>query len=236
MKHQKNWLAIVFTVVGGLSSVTAALGQNVTTDPYLDNVLPLPANEYAGWAPGPFTSFTSTATGLEVVAPTAYGSFYYGVPTAQQQILSPLDNQATLVLTFNNPSSPPGMIGGNYWFGIPFILDDPTTGGSAGTTFGGYTGEYTSYNATASPGMASWSGNTVTETVPLSGQLLTDIQAGGDVITGFNLEFAPASDPDATTDITFNSLTLSEAVPEPSTFALIISGAAGLWTMRRRKA
>jgi len=66
-------------------------------------------------------------------------------------------------------------------------------------------------------------------------QLLTDIQAGGDVITGFNLEFAPAIDPDGFSDITFNSLVLSSSVPEPSTLALIGSGAATLWFRRRNK-
>jgi hypothetical protein len=236
MKRQTNWIstqwmAIVVTLSGGLSLVSSAPGQSVTGDAYLDNVTPTAL--YAAWSTA--LSVSSGPTGLEILSQTAYGSFYYAVPAGQQQILNPADDQATLVMTFNNPSSPPGQIGGNYWFGIPFILDDPATGGSGGTTFGGYTGEYTSYNPTASPGTASWNGNTVTETVPLSGALLSDIQAGGDAITGFNLEFAPASDPDGFTDITFNSLTLSSSVPEPSTLTLLGTGAAALWSSCRRR-
>lgn len=226
MNHQKNRLAVLLALTGSFSCAISGWAQNVTTDTYLDNVTPTAL--YAAWATP--LSVGTTPTGLEIVAQTAYGSLYYAVPAGQQQVLDPSDNQATLTLTFNNPSSPPGAIGGQYWFGIPFILDDP----SSTTTFGGYTGEFTSYNPTASPGSAVWNGNTVTETVPLSGALLSNIQAGGDSITGFNLEFAPAIDPDGFTDITFNSLVLSSTVPEPSTWLLVASGGAALW-MRRKK-
>jgi len=239
MKQHTNltkWIATAVAVVGGLSLAGSVHAQAVTGDASLDNLDLNPADGniayYAGWSAQPPTIVNDGPAGLEINALTAYGSLYYNVAGAGQlQTLNPNDNQATLVLTFNNPSSPPGAIGGNYWFGIPFILND----NAGAITYGGYTGEFTSYNPTASQGSAVWNGNTVTETVPLDPTQIAAIQNGNDTVYGFNLEFAPAIDPDGFSDITFNSLTLSSSVPEPSTLALIGSGAAALLSFRRRK-
>ena len=62
---------------------------------------------------------------------------------------------------------------------------------------------------------------------------LAAVQGGADAITGFNLEFYPAVG-ESVYDVTFNSLAVTSAVPEPSTLALVGSGIAGLLAFCRR--
>lgn len=216
--------AIAIAAAGGLACVHSARAQAVTGDANLDNVTATAV--YPGWGSDVLTDGPS---GYEVQGLTAYGSAYFAVPAVQQQTMFSGDNQATLVMTVNNALSSPGIpsgSGGQYWLGISFYLDDPNTS----VNLGGYSGEFGYTGA----GTAVWNGNTVTETVPLSGTLLSDIAAGGDTITGFNLQLDPAVYPTAFEDVTFNSLTLSQATPEPSTFALVGSGIAAFWSFRRR--
>jgi hypothetical protein len=224
MKQHVKWIATALAVAGGLAVVNSAHAQPVTGDPYLDNIAPGAVTAYyASWASQPPTVVSSTPTGLEIFS-LGYGSLYYSIPGTQQQALNPADNQATLTLTVNNPVSPPSS---TYWLGIPFILNDNVEA----DTYGGYAGMFGYTGA----GTATWNGNTVTETVPLSANQQAAIAAGGDLINGFNLELDPAVDPGGVYDITFNSLVLSSSVPEPSTLALIGSGVAGLLAFRRRK-
>jgi hypothetical protein len=220
MKEYTRWFAGMLAAVGGLALAGSAQAQAITGTTYLSNVLlnnNAPDALYAGWATG--TTITSLPIGVEV-ASGGYGSSYYAIPSADQQILSSGDTVATLVFTVNSPSV--STIG---WMGTPFILTDSGTG--AGTTYGGYSA---SGNGGSDPG-TTWNGNVVTETEKLTGAQLAAIQAGGDAITGFNLEVDPAgfSGP-PTYDITFNSLTL---VPEPTSMALFGLGTVGLFMVRR---
>jgi hypothetical protein len=224
MKQHTKWIATAVAVVGGLALVSSAQAQAVTGDANLDNIAPGAVTAYySAWAHSPPTTVTSGPSGLGV-ASLGYGSLYYAIPAGQQQTLNMADNQATLVLTVNNPVSAPSS---TYWLGIPFGLSD-----NAATDFyGGYAGEF-GFSAT---GTAVWNGNTVTETVPITDPLqLAAIAGGGDVINGINLELDPAVDPGGTYNVTFDSLTLTSSVPEPSMLPLVGSGAAALFAFRRR--
>ena len=208
-----------------------ALAQPVTGDTYLDNMMPTAA--YSSWGLST-TTFSSGPTGLTVDVPSGgYGSLYYALPTPLA--LNSGLTTATLVLTVNTPSASPSA---NDWLGIPFILGD----NSGNVTYGGYAGMF-GYNPSASPGTATWNGNTVTETVQLGSSTagggpaqLAAIQGGGDYLYGFNLELDPAvlAGGASAYNITFNSLTLS-SVPEPSSLALFGLGAATLLVLRGRK-
>lgn len=221
-------VASVVSVAGFVLSVNPASAQPVTGDIYLDNLVPANITTYSSWTS---STLTSGPTGLTVNSPGGYGSLYYALPTPLA--LDPGLTTATLVLTVNTPSASPAA---NDWLGIPFVLGD----NSGGVTYGGYAGMF-GYNGTASPGTATWNGNTVTETVTLGSAptggaaQLAAIQAGGDYLYGFNLELDPAVLPSgpANYEITFNSLTLS-SVPEPSLFALFGIGTMALGICRRR--
>jgi hypothetical protein len=209
MKQHAKWIATLTAVVGGLAAASSAQAQSVTGDANLDNIAPGAVTAYyAGWASVPPTVVTSGSSGLEI-ASSGYGSLYYQIPANQQQVVNPADNQVTLTFTLNSPA-------GSYYVGVPFILDDP----SSSVTYGGY----------AMYGMGTW-----TETVPLNAQQITDISAGGDKITGMNLEFDPAGNvPGGAYDITFNSVVLSSSVPEPAVLQLAGLGVAGFLAFRRR--
>ncbi len=204
----------------GVAYSISTQAQPVTGHQYLDNILP--SATYAAWSTA---TFTSVANGLEVTWAGGYGSGYFGIPANELQTLNVNYTQATLVLTVNNAVAPPGNANSGYWLGVPFILND-----NAGAyTYGGYAGQF-GYTGT---GTATWSGNTLTQTVPLDPAQITAIQAGNDKIYGFNLQLDPAVWPGGPIDITFQSLTLS-SVPEPSAFALLAAGAASLLCYRRK--
>jgi len=237
MKQQTNWIfpariAAAMAILGALSWTSPAQAQPVTGDLTLDNVTVTAA--YPAWNSD---TITYGANGITVSGLAAYGSAYFAVPTSELQTLNPADNQVTLVMTVNDPSTGLplnanlGAANSGYWLGIPFILND-----NAGpVTYGGYAGQFGFADTTSTGGTASWNGSTVTETVPLSASQLAAVQAGGDMIYGFNLELDPAVYPSGFENVTFNSLTLSSSVPEPSTLALLGSGVAGLLAWRRRK-
>lgn len=203
----------------------SASAQPVTGDVYLDNLAPGNITAYGSWS---LSGISSGPTGTTVNSAGGFGSLYYALPTPLA--LSPDLYSATLVMTVNLPSVSPSTTD---WLGIPFILGDNATN----ATYGGYAGMF-GYNGTASPGTATWNGNTVTETVLLGSSTsggpaqLAAIQGGGDYLYGFNLELDPAVlSSGSAYNVTFNSLTLS--VPEPSSFALIGLGAAALFIRRR---
>ena len=222
MKHQSKWLASAIAVVSGLAFASSGQAQSVTGTPYLSNMDPGTLNTapnalYSAWASSPPTIFTSLPTGLEVSS-IGYGSLYYVVPPGEVQTLNTWDTAVQLTFTVNGTAS-------DYnWVGTPFILND----NAGAVTYGGL------YSGSGNPGNPStvvWNGNTATWTVPLAANQLAAVQAGGDAIYGFNLEFDPAVAP-GIYDVTFNSLTI---VPEPASLALVGLGMAGLLVCRRRK-
>jgi hypothetical protein len=227
MKHHTKWIATAVAVAGGLALANSARAQAVTGDANLDNVAPGAVTAYyADWATPP-TSVSDGAAGFQVNS-IGYGSLYYAIPAAQQQVLNKNDDQVSLVMTVNNAVSPASQ---NYWLGVPFILDD----NAESQTYGGYLGMFGYTGA----GTATWNGNTVTETVPLDALQTATIAAGGDLINGFNLELDPAVLPAGPPfyNVTFDSLTLSgpaAAPDETSTLALIGPAAAALLAFRRR--
>src|ERR1019366_895503 len=219
MKRKSIRLATAIAVAGGLLIASSALAQDyVTGTPTLSNVPIGMTALYPGWNAPP-TVISSSPAGLEVFS-FGYGSGYYANPTPVP-ILNPLDAQATLTLTVNSPSNPSTTC----WLGIPFALGDD----SGNVFYGGYAGMYGYTGA----GTAVWTGNPVTETVPLSAGQIAAIQGGSDVIYSINLELDPAVVPGGVYDVTFDSLVLQPVpVPEPATLALVGLGAVGFLAIR----
>jgi PEP-CTERM motif len=220
-KQGSKWALIVLVAASCVAVANSAWAQAVTGTPYLSNVNP--SIFYASWASSPPTVISSTPTGLEASS-IGYGSLHYDIPVGDQQLLNSGDVYATLTLTINNPSSDPGT---TYWIGVPFLLDDNQ--GGADISYGGYAGMF-GYTGT---GTAVWTGNTLTESVPLYGATLSAAESGTGVITGFNLQLDPAVVPGGAYDVTFNSLVLS--VPEPGSLMLIGLGVTSFLVFRRRK-
>ena len=225
MKQNMKWFTGAMAIVGGLAVANSVSAQSVvnfsTINPSTLNTSPNAM--YANWATA---TFTSQPTGLEVNS-SGYGSGHLQLSTPVT--LNVNDTIATLTLTVNSYGGATGATASGIYTGLPFVLDDNL---ASPPTLGGYSGPG---NAGNDPG-ASWNGNVVTLTQALTSAEVTAIQAGDDVLTGFNLEVDPASDETDPYDITFNSLVLSpSAVPEPAPMALAGLGAACLMFLRRRK-
>jgi hypothetical protein len=189
---------------------TSAQAQSITGTTYLSNINPA-SPFYSGYWNTPLATITSTATGLEFVAPGGSGSFstmYYPIPLANQTALNPADTQVTFNFLWNSGNAVGGV-------NVLFALDD---------SMGGVDYYGTGYNV-PTPGLNSYTFN-------LQGPNLANIAAGA-VINGMNFQIDPAN-VSGNYDITYSSITLS-AVPEPTTFALAGLGAAGLLIFRRRK-
>ncbi|HEX3800629.1 MAG TPA: PEP-CTERM sorting domain-containing protein [Verrucomicrobiae bacterium] len=209
MKLNAKWIVTAVTGMTALAAVNSALAQSATGNPTLGNMTAGQTTLYPGWSASP-TVITPSAAGYEVSS-TGYGSLYYANPTPIP--LDAADTQVTLTFTLNGPA-------GAFYVGVPFILND-NAGPNSGTPYGGY-------NTFTFPG-------TYSETVNLTTAQQTAVAAGNDALYGFNLELDPAGNtPGNAYDITFNSLTLS-AAPEPSTYALLGTGAATFAAFFRRK-
>lgn len=221
MKQYMKWLTGTLVVAGGLAMVSPVQAQSVvnfsTINPSTLTVSPNAL--YANWATA---TITSQPTGLEFNS-SGYGSGYYAVPTPQT--LATNDTMVTLTMTLNSFGAVPALTTSGIYIGLPFILDD----NSNTVTLGGYSGPGNPGN---DPG-AAWTTNVVdgvsnlvcTETINLPAAVLATIKAGGDAITGFNLEVDPASDEADFYDITFNSFVLSAPAPTGSpTIAALQSG------------
>src|SRR5215510_3829315 len=153
MKHLTQSILAAVAAAGVTCSLSTQ-AQPVTGHQYLDNILPNTA--YAAWTTA---TFTPVANGLQVTWPGGYGSAYFAVAPSQLQTLNVNDTVATLVLTVNSATNSPGDVNSGYWLGVPFIIND-----NAGAyTYGGYAGQFGYTGA----GIATWNGNTLTQTVPL---------------------------------------------------------------------
>jgi hypothetical protein len=217
--NQSKWIVTALALTASLAVSGSALAQDyITGQQYLSNITPTAL--YAGWNPTsgfPPTTVTDVTTGpnqgLEIYS-LGYGSLYYAIPAGQQVTLKPTDTMVSLTFTINAPA-------GSYYVGVPFLLDDNNGNSSIG--YGGY---------------STFGNGTWTETAPLSAAMLTATAAGGEIVNGLNLEFDPAGNlPNGSGpyDITFNSISFSAPVPEPTTLALLGVGFAGLVAARRRK-
>lgn len=211
-------------LAGSIGLVASVQAQPVTGTPYLSNVslttLQTPPSAlYAGWSSG--AGISSTPTGLNVQS-SGYGSLYYVLPGDQVQTMNPSSTYAQFVFT----------VGGNAadynWIGTPFRLNSD----SGSYLYGGL---YSGSGNPGNPSTVTWNGNTATWTVPLQPAQLTAVQGGAEHIYSIGIEFDPASLINGRTsyDVTFNSLALVSAVPEPTTFALAGAGLL-LMAFRRR--
>ena len=219
-----KWLTGALVVAGGLAIVSPVQAQSVmklsTINPstFIPNV-----NMYANWASD--ATFPSQPAGFEVNS-YGYGSGYFAVPTPQTVATN--DTTVTLTVTINTFAGQPALQASGIQVGLPFYLDDNS---NSAVSFGGYSGPGYAGN---DPG-AVWTTNvvdgvsnlvvTLTEDLNTKPALLATIQAGGDAITGFNLQVDPSSDEADTYDITFNSLVLS--APAPTVLPTIAASVSG---------
>jgi hypothetical protein len=210
MKYYTKWLSTSLAVASGLVMVSSAQAQGVTSTPYLSNIDPADVAFTDIWNT-PAATKTSTATGLEIVAPGGGGTFstlYYGIPVGQQTAPTPLATQVTFNFTWNSGNAVAGV-------NVLFALDD---------SLGGVNYYGTGYNI-PSAGLNSY-------TFALQAANQANIGAGA-IVNGINFQIDPGN-VSGNYDITFNSLTLS-AVPEPSSVALAGLGIAGFLAFRRRR-
>ena len=176
MKQHTKWFAGAFAAASVLLMAGATQAQVVLSD--FDN-FNLTVT-YANWNPdgsqpinggsGYTPTLTSGPTSYSVNA-QGYGSGGYSIPLGSQQLLSTDIAQATLSLTLNNISHT------DAWMGIKFLLSDNQ--GNNDVFYGTYVGVFGVDNggwANGSVGTASWSGETLTMTVPLTGAMLTGIK------------------------------------------------------------
>jgi hypothetical protein len=199
--RQFKYAATTLAAAAGLMSAASAQAQSITGTPTLSNIPATMTSVYGDWS----GKTLSSAAGFGIsTTDTGGGSGYYQIPVGDRQTLNVNDTEAVLTFTIND-----GNFQSSVWVGVPFILND-----NVGTyNVGGYVGVY-GYNGTQSPGSATWSGattNICTEVVTLPAALIATIQAGGDTINGFNLEFYPAvytGDISGGYNVTLNSLVL----------------------------
>lgn len=209
MKNNIKWFAGVLAVAGCLSISNSAQAQAITGTPTFSNVNPAGAS-YSGFWSAPFTTISSTPTGLRFQSPGGPGSFstmYYPIPLGNQTPLNPLDTLVTFNFTWNSGNAVAGV-------NVLFALDD---------SLGGVNYYGTGYNI-PTPGLNSY-------TFGLQAANLANVGAGA-VMNGMNFQIDPAN-VSGNYDITFNSLTL-KTVPEPGTLTLAGLGVASLLTFRRR--
>jgi hypothetical protein len=182
-------------------SAAPAQAQSITGTPTLSNIPATMTSVYGDWSGN--TSSSADGFGISTTD-TGGGSGYYQIPAGNRQTLNVNDTEAVLTFTIHD-----GNFQNSVWVGVPFILNDNV----GAYNVGGYVGEY-GYNGTQGPGSATWSGantNICTEVVNLPAALIATIQAGGDTINGFNLEFYPAvypADIAGGYSVTLNSLVL----------------------------
>jgi len=231
MKKQTKWLTTALAVAGGLAMVSSTQAQYLNGSQYLQFDPTANPSGYGGWGPA---TFLNTPTGIEIDGAIGgggnYGGAYFVLPNpAGLPILNAADTQIVLTLTLNGDPTTFN------WFSPGQLVINDANAPTAGPFFYGM--PYFGYNNPGNPANVSWNGSTATVTVPITGGLLSNIQAGGDTIYAISLDMDP---PGITMpppySVTFNSIQLEPTpAPEPTTMALAGLGAAGLLALRRRK-
>jgi hypothetical protein len=216
MKKNATWFARALALTAGLSVTTSMSGQTYLLSDFQNFNL---SATYANWDPtgsqiiSGGTGYTPTLTsgstpGSFEVNAQGYGSGAYDFATP---VNASGANEFQLTLTVNQLTGT-----GPFWMNLGVDISDGT-----------HQVNLVAANRSGTLGY----GNTTTGTYTLYGGL-QDLNTSD--ITAFNLEIDPAGyGSSAPYDITYTSLELL-TVPEPSTFALVGLGAAGLFVVRRR--
>jgi PEP-CTERM motif len=222
-----NPLKYALTAFATAAGLLSAHAQYITGGQYIQNTTT--SGGYGGWASA---TYAYTPTGIEVdnAASGQYGGAYF-VINSGTQTLNADDTQLLLTFTLNGDPTQfnwfsPGQLvindantpnGGPWYFNMPYF---------------GY-----EYNPNNAPVTWNASGTTYTVDLAIGSQaagMLSNIQAGGDVIYSFSLDMDTPTVGNNPYSVTFNSIEIAP-VPEPATIALLGLGAAGLLAIRRRK-
>jgi hypothetical protein len=221
---QSILLAAGIVVLAGMAQAQSINFANVAT---------AQAGGYGSWGA---SSFTQTASGLQVVA-TGYGGAYVDIADYQGSLnINPNATQVSLILTVTGTTP----LTQYAWNGSGFLLNDSLA--SSGTWMpnpGGAGNNYSGPGNGGDPADMVWTENnpnsyTLTATATFNAADETAIQGGGAYVYGLNLNFDPSGDETDPYNVTINALTFSP-VPEPTTLALGGLGAISLLAFRKRK-
>ena len=239
MKQHTKRLVIAAAAVSGLMLANSSQAQYVLGNGASVGIT-MGGGSFAG-------SPTTTANGLTLTEPTnpGYNWGEWDIPTAQQQVYNPADNEIIFNYTILSPT--PGTTGPDYtsgaawtWYSLQPLLGDTSGGSYNPVRYFGYDGYNLSYGfpngqniANQDPGYVYNPANQqVTITAPLSSAQQAAI-AGGASIGFFQISADLSSTLPDGYSVQINSIELV-ATPEPATMALVGLGLAGLVVARRR--